>query len=266
LIFDRCQDAGLDILSLLKYINLMDHRRDIKKNIFFHYRFIFNDGVIKDFHVNLDPQTLDLIETERDVFPRWTELTCHQCPHCTLERQKYKHCPIAVNLIDLVYTFKDIQSYEAVEVIIDTEARRYSKQTALQQGLSSLIGIYMVTSGCPIMEKLKPMVRYHLPFATLDETRYRVLSMYCLAQYFIHKHGRAPDWELRGLIKIYDEIRILNQAFCKRLSCIKIEDASVNAVVILNNFADYVSLSIDKQTLDEVAASFRGYFENNGSV
>lgn len=60
-----------------------------------------------------------------------------------------------------------------------TEERTYSKDTLLQQGLASLLGIVMTTSGCPVLEPLKPMVRFHLPFATLTETVYRMVSM-CL--------------------------------------------------------------------------------------
>ena len=76
--------------------------------------------------------------------------------------------------MDIIHSFKDSISYEEVEVFITTKARTYMKRTTLQKGLSSLLGIYMVTSGCPTMEKLKPMVRYHLPFATEEETKYRV--------------------------------------------------------------------------------------------
>lgn len=117
-------------------------------------------------------------------YPEWTELKNFKCPNCLLVENEYKYCPIAVNIIDLIDFFKT-SSYPEVNVIVDTEIRRYSKHPSLQKGISSLMGIYMVTSGCLIMEKLKPMVRYHLPFATLEETSYRMVSMDLLAQYFL---------------------------------------------------------------------------------
>ena len=54
----------------------------------------------------------------------------------------------------------------------------------------SLIGIYMVTSGCPIMDKLRPMARFHLPFASTEETIYRAISTYLLGQYFLEQKGK----------------------------------------------------------------------------
>ena len=33
------------------------------------------------------------------------------------------------------------------------------------------------------MESLKPMVRFHLPFATVEETVFRSVSTYLLSQY-----------------------------------------------------------------------------------
>ena len=119
----------------------------------------------------------------------------------------------------------------------------------------------MVTSGCPIMEKLKPMVRHHLPFATTEETTYRVLSMYLMAQYFSYKHGKDPDWDLKRLGEIYDDVRTLNKDFCTRISHAEFEDAGVNAVVILDNFADMGHYAIDRDKLDKIESLFKAYAE-----
>ena len=234
---------------------------DSPDKISYHYKFIFSNGIGREFNLALDRKTLNLISVPRDSYPEWAELKCFKCPNCSLGESKVRFCPIAVNLIELIDFFKTLLSYEEVEVLIETEARRYMKHTTLQKGLSSLIGIYMVTSGCPVMDKLKPMVRHHLPFATLEETRYRVISMYLLAQYFLFRRGRVPDWELKNLIKIYDDIRIVNKSFCKRLSEIKIKDASVNAVVILDTLADFILFSMDKDTLKDMESQFSAYFK-----
>ena len=119
----------------------------------------------------------------------------------------------------------------------------------------------MVTSGCSIMEKLKPMVRYHLPFATEEETRYRVISMYVLAQYFLFKRGKTVDWELKKLVDIYDDIQTVNKHFCKRLATIQSKDASINALIVLDCFADFVRFSINKKMLDEIEFLFNAYFK-----
>ncbi|MFC1624185.1 DUF6901 family protein [Candidatus Omnitrophota bacterium] len=227
--------------------------------ITYNYKFTFGDGKEKEFTVKLDSKTLDLVQPSKKTYPEWTELTCHKCPNCPLDGQKHKFCPAAISLVDLVPFFNKLISHEEVDVSVDAGGRRYLKHVALQKGLSSLMGIYMATSGCPVMEKLKPMVRHHLPFATSDETRYRVISMYLLAQYFLHKQSKSPDWGLKNLVKIYKEIIIVNKNFFKRLSDIMEEDASLNALVNLDSTAQFASFSIDQGALNEIELLFAAY-------
>jgi len=230
------------------------------KVITYHYKFALPGGAKREFKLRLNKRTLNLVQTRRESYPEWAQLGCCKCPNCSLEEAKHPFCPVAANLTDLVDFFRNSVSYEEVDVCIDTEARQYTKHTSLQKALSSLIGIYMATSGCPVMEKLKPMTRDHLPFATLEETTYRAICMYLLAQYFRQRRGQKPDWELKELGPMYDDIRILNQSFCKRLSHTRIGDASINAVVILNTSADFVPISVDQNLLDDLEAPFEAYF------
>jgi hypothetical protein len=218
-----------------------------------HYVFTFNDGVQKDFTVNLDAETLRLVTTPReDAYPAWTEMESFQCAHCPLDKAEYKHCPVAVNVIDLIDYFREFISHTDVHIAIETPERSFAKHSTAQSGVSSLLGIYMVTSGCPIMEQLKPMVRHHLPFATLEETKYRAMSMYLLAQYFRHKAGLSADLELKGLIQIYEDIHTINVNFADKLTALKIKDTSLNAISILDSFADFTSFSIDYEMQDEM--------------
>ena len=223
------------------------------------YQFTFEDEKQKSFFIRLNKRTLDLIDEPRAAYPEWTKLEFHQCPNCPLNKEQNPHCPIALSLIDMMHAFKDSVSHEPVTVDIITQAREYRATTVLQRGLSSLLGLYMVTSGCPVMEKLKPMARLHLPFATMEETAYRVISMYLLAQYFNYRRGKTPDWDMKNLVKAYDDIRVLNNSFSQRLKANTTKDAGVNAVVILNNFADYVPFSVDQDMLDEIELLFSGY-------
>ena len=154
---------------------------DANEVISFQYKFIFGRDLEKKIGVKLDEETLNLIQTRKASYPKWTELKFFKCPNCSLDEDHHVFCPIAMNLVGLVDFFETAISYDEVDLIIQSGERKYMKHTTLQQGISSLLGIYMVTSGCPIMEKLKPLVRYHLPFPTLMETQYRVMSMYLLA-------------------------------------------------------------------------------------
>lgn len=231
------------------------------KTLDYRYRFVLGEGVEKEISIRLDAKTMNVVSARRESYPRWTELNFHKCSNCRLEETEDKYCPIAVNVHDLIEDFKDCVSFEEADLFIDTESRRYMRRTTLQKGLGSLLGIYMVTSGCPIMEKLKPMVRYHLPFATEEETVYRVISMYLFAQYFLFRRGAKPDWELEKLVDIYRDVGILNRCFCGRLKNIGPEDGCVNAVIILDCFAKSVVLSVNHEMIQEIETSFSGYFE-----
>ena len=67
------------------------------------------------------------------------------------------------------------------------------------------------------MERLKPMGRFHLPFATLEETIFRMVSMHLVAQYFQKQSGRTVEWNLDGLAKVYAEVGVVNRDFAQRL-------------------------------------------------
>ncbi len=225
------------------------------------YRFSLGKGIDKEFTIRLDSKSLSAIPTEKESHPEWTELSFHQCPTCPLKPEQHRRCPIAANLVDVVESFRDSLSYEQADVLVETEARGYTKRTALQEGVSSIVGIYMVTSGCPVMDKLRPMVRTHLPFATVEETMYRVLSMYLLAQYFVAKGDKEPDWELKKLVDIYQDVESVNKHFRERLSAINVNDATVNALANLNCFADFTAFAIEEDRLEEIELLFQAYLE-----
>jgi heterodisulfide reductase subunit C len=226
----------------------------------YNYKFIFKNGAQREFNIELDGVTLNLIQTIDKARPEWTKLSCFKCPNCTLNDQ-YEFCPVAVNMEDIIDYFRNFASHEPVEVIVATPERNYIKRVPLQHGVSSLIGIYMVTSGCPVFEKLKPMVRFHLPFATIEETKYRAISMYLLGQYFLYQQGSQPDWDLKKLAQAYENVRIVNESFCKRLRTIEGKDATLNALIVLDIFADSVNFSIDSHMVDDLDYLFRGYLK-----
>ena len=119
----------------------------------------------------------------------------------------------------------------------------------------------MSCSGCPILAKLKPMARFHLPFADVDETSYRVFSMYILAQYFLAKRGKPADWTMAKLADTYRQIAKVNRAFCERLREVVTNDAGLNAVIALDAFALFIQTSIDINNTEELENIFRAYLE-----
>jgi len=142
---------------------------------------------------------------------------------------------VAVSQAQVVEAFKDSVSYEAALVTVTTRARTYQQATTLQRGISSIVGIYNVTSGCPVLDRLRPMVRFHLPFASSEEAAFRAISTY-LMQYFAMRRGATPDWELRQLAEIYEAIEPVEKGLSQRLRHASNKDANVNALVLLAVF------------------------------
>lgn len=231
------------------------------ENIMLDYKFNFTDGSTKQFSINLEGKTLELIKGTATSTNDWALLKSNQCPNCTLYPEKNPYCPIALNLSDIIAFFKDCISSDKAEITICSEKREFRRKASLQEGLSAMIGIYMVTSGCPVMDRLRPMVYTHLPFATVEETMYRAASMYLLAQYFLNKEGVKPDWELKGLVEIYEDVNQVNQYFRKRLLEINPKDASLNALFHLDCFAVITNMSIVDDCLSELRGIFHPYFK-----
>ncbi|MBT3228277.1 MAG: hypothetical protein HOG76_03235 [Candidatus Marinimicrobia bacterium] len=210
------------------------------------YKFKMADSRSISFEVILSPDKLAYQTISNTEKPSWTNLGFHMCEGCKLADTGVNHCPVAVNLQDIVTTFKSDVSYDLIDLSIETAERTYSKeQVSMQIGLSSILGIIMVTSGCPTLDQLRPMVATHLPFASIKESIYRAMSMYLLAQFTRAKNGLEPDWTLKGLSQIYTNIDAINISMVKRLQAGVEEDASLNAVVILDSFAKLVPMSID---------------------
>ena len=208
------------------------------------YHFKFNDKEIRQYNILLDKKTLCLNSDIRSAPPSWIKLNYHQCPICPLDEGLHKYCPVALNLSDIAEEFKEFHAYEKVNVTVVTKERAYSKDTTIQEGLGSLIGIIMASSGCPVMDYLRPMVRFHLPFASLEETVYRTVSMYVMAQYILELNGRYSDKKLGGLEEIYFNVGQVNKHIAKRLAGVSGKDANINALSNLDCFASLVPLEV----------------------
>ena len=228
------------------------------KNVDIDYIFKFKDKKEKHVHVCLDSQTLDLIDEIPEKLPSWTNLDFHQCPNCLLSIQNSPKCPVAVHFVKLIEYFEHLHSYDIIVVEIITTERITFNETSAQKGLSSLLGLIMSTCGCPHMDFFKPMARFHLPFANAFETTFRAVSMYLIAQYLRRKHGLYADLELEGLKKIYSNIQLINVAMAERLRAITPTEIALNALVILDIFAQSVSFAID-ELLDEIHHLFASY-------
>lgn len=220
------------------------------------YKYTFLDGSEVEFPIFLDKSTLRMNPFTVGDPPLWGELSFNRCDVCSLDPDQHSHCPITLNLAPVVAAFRDFFAYETVQVQVVTRERNYSKTATIQEGLSALLGLIMVSSGCPIMARLKPMVRFHLPFAALEESTHRMLSMYLISQLYRKRRGLATDWELAGLDAVYADIGNVNECFAKRLLAAAKKDANVNAMVNLDCLAKMVPF-----TVEDLLTEMDGYFD-----
>ncbi|GEM_PF-6019794 len=112
------------------------------------------------------------------------------------------------------------------------------------------MGMLLAASNCPLLAIFQPMVRFHLPFARRDETVYRVLSMYALAQYVHNQQGEDVDVDLEALADMYREIQVVNRSLASRLRTAATTDAPTNAIAILDTFAQIIPCVIEDSLTD----------------
>jgi len=224
------------------------------------YCFDFDSGKDITCKIQLDREKLNLISDEIVEPPEWVALSYHKCTNCPLSESDHKHCPVALNLVHIINKFSEIISHENISVSVMTEDRTYKKRTSVQEALSSLMGIVMVTSGCPVMDLMKPMARFHLPFSSPVETTIRTLSMYLGGQFF---KNRADDtntipFKLDDLDHMYAKIKDVNNDFYTRISAAGRTDANLGALATLDCNATLVTITIG-ETLDELKQYYTAY-------
>ncbi|MBI4423117.1 MAG: hypothetical protein HY554_05290 [Elusimicrobia bacterium] len=228
----------------------------------FEYQFSFPDRSSAKVTVRLDAETLAVIQDPPDPAPDWTKLAFRQCPNCPLKPAEHPLCPVAANLHQIVHVFKDAVSFNQVDVAVSSGSRQIQKTASIAEALTSLIGIYMAASGCPIMDRLRPMLLTHMPFATGLETFYRSVGTYLLGQFFIQEAGGKPDWSLKRLNAASQEIQTVNRAFCLRLKSLGIGDGIVNAVAHLDCFASLTGSLLIQRQLGKLRQLFAAYLRD----
>ncbi len=228
------------------------------------YCFRLADDVQEVINLELDAHNLELVVNAPLTMPEWTSLDFHQCPNCSFSPSTHPNCPLSVHLVNIVRRFNSILSYDEIHVEVITAERNISQHTTAQRGLSSLMGLVIAASGCPHTAFFRPMARFHLPLASEEETLYRAISMYLLAQYFLQQEGKAADFELEGLRQIYMNVHAVNTAIAQRLRAACETDSSANALILLDMYAKAVPCVIE-ESLEEIRYLFAPYLGDGPS-
>lgn len=199
------------------------------------YRFKLESEKTIDFTLNFNKETYQYLPPATPPQP-WTALEFQKCANCPLVETTSPLCPIARGLQEVALPFRDVVSHEKALVIVITQNRSYSKTVTVQEGLFSIFGLIMATSGCPHLDFLRPLSFFHLPFATEEEYSFRILSMYLLQQHMNRLRGQPADFELRKMEFHFADITAVNRGITERIRPIAKRDANLNSLTMLDGY------------------------------
>jgi hypothetical protein len=216
------------------------------------YRFDLPNGARKHLELKFSPTDFRLINEVTAEPPFWTELKFNQCGNCPLNSKQSPQCPAALQMVPAVEALKELVSFDAVGVTVIQAERTIHAQTTAQQAMSSVLGLIMATAGCPWTDRLRPMARFHLPFASEAETVYRSVCMFLLAR---HLAGNADSAGFAGLQQLYENLHVVNRDMSRRLGAATRTDPARNAMALLDSYTTLLPAALEG-SLEELKPLF----------
>jgi hypothetical protein len=227
------------------------------------YQLTFEDDQTLEFGMEFDDKTMMLEAKDESEHsktpPDWARLENHQCPHCPLIPDTNEHCPPARHLAEIVNQLGMMVSHREVNLRVVSAEREVTGKTGVHTVFSSIMGLMMASTGCPYTAYLRPMARFHLPLASFEETIFRSVSAYLVAQYMRHEQGLSFDTSLEGLVKIYEDIQTVNLYFTNRLKSSG-EFNETNAIAMLDIYAQSLPMAIGA-SLEDFKDLFHAHLE-----
>jgi hypothetical protein len=221
------------------------------------YRFDLPDGSKRHVDLNFAAADFRLSNPTPVDPPFWTELKFSQCANCPLSTDEYAHCPAALHMAPAVESLKALVSFDVVGVTVTQAERTVHAETTAQQAMSSVLGLIMATSGCPWTDRLRPMARFHLPFASEAETVYRSVCMFLLARELVgvgEAHGFAQ------LTDLYENLHVVNRDMSRRLGAATRTDPARNAMALLDSYTTLLPAALES-SLQELKPLFDAWRE-----
>jgi hypothetical protein len=214
------------------------------------YKFFENTKAPVLIALEFDDKTYKLIPEKNNDLPHWTELNHHKCSNCPLS-DDVTHCPTAIGISQFLSHFTEKFSYEKTVIEVETPTRSIVTKSTFQNGIASLLGLVCATSGCPHTKFLRPLARFHLPFANEQETVFRTLSAWLLVQYAENiANGKQQALTFDQLNENYAKLSIVNSFLAERLRDGVKRDAALNAVIILDGLALITPENTDGSFMD----------------
>jgi hypothetical protein len=216
------------------------------------YRFDLPDGSTKVLEFTFDPIDFRMLKAPPVDPPFWTELGFSRCANCPLEESAHPHCPAALQMAWAVEPLKALVSFDTLGVTVIQAERTAYAQTTAQQAMSSVLGLIMATAGCPWTDHLRPMARFHLPFASEAETVYRSICMFLLAREIAGV--QEPDG-FAALEALYRNLHVVNRDMSRRLGAATRTDPARNAMALLDSYTTLLPAALER-SLDELRPLF----------
>lgn len=227
----------------------------MSEDLHIRYGFDLPDGSKKQLDLSFDAQNFRLSNPVPAEPPFWTELKFSQCANCPLSTEQHSHCPAALHMAPAVESLKELVSFDAVGVTVSQAERTVRAETTAQQALSSVLGLIMATSGCPWTDRLRPMARFHLAFASEAETVYRSVCMFLLAR---HLAGAGEVRDFAGLTQLYENLHVVNRDMSRRLGAAAKTDPARNAMALLDSYTTLLPAALESQ-LKELKPLFEAW-------
>jgi hypothetical protein len=180
--------------------------------------------------------------------PEWTQLDHNKCTNCPHQTKDLAHCPVAVDLLEVIDAFKQTRSTTRVQAIVKLDHREVHTEVDAQTAIQSLLGLVMGSSRCPILGRFHGLAHFHLPFATGEETILRGIFAHLFREFLRARAGgpNTIDTNLEGLIQFYREVQTVNRGLVDRFRSASEADASLNAVVNFFSLSVLVEISLDE--------------------
>jgi hypothetical protein len=216
------------------------------------YRFDLPDGSTRTLDFAFSAVDFKMLKAPPDPPPFWTELAFSRCANCPLDEKLNAHCPAAMQLASALEPLSALVSFDSVGVTVTQAERTVYAQTSAQQAMSSVIGLVMATSGCPWTDHLRPMARFHLPFASEAETLYRSIGMFLLARTLA---GSDESQGFAALEALYENLHVVNRDMSRRLGAAARTDPARNAMALLDAYTTLLPAALER-SLDELRPLF----------
>ena len=172
----------------------------------------------------------------------WVQLENHKCSQCTLKKDNYRCCPVALALGKYAKELFHRHSTDIVSVqIIDQSGRQLNMgEIPLQEVTGELVRLAVFQSECPIGRRVKKALEFVPPFPTDQETSKAFALFFAMQQLQSMDKGQTKEAQTIYL----DSLHELFENLSNRVRLITAGDASVNGVMIYHSLMMLVSLSL----------------------